>query len=61
VEAFTAACQDALAVASIGKIATFGVTPQRAAMEYGYIRPSEELKPSVFKVDAFIEKQGLSL
>ena len=37
--AFAAACRTARGAAAAGHIVTFGVRPDRAATEYGYIRP----------------------
>src|SRR5580692_334847 len=39
--AFVAACRQGLAAAETGRIVTFGVAPERAATEYGYICPGE--------------------
>jgi mannose-1-phosphate guanylyltransferase / mannose-6-phosphate isomerase len=39
--AFVAACRQGLVAASSGNIVTFGVKPERAATEYGYISPGE--------------------
>jgi mannose-1-phosphate guanylyltransferase len=39
--AFVAACRQGLAAAGEGHIVTFGVKPERAATEYGYIGPDE--------------------
>ena len=36
-EAFVAACREGLIAADAGRIVTFGVAPERAATEYGYI------------------------
>src|SRR6266853_264308 len=40
-DAFVAACREGLAAAEAGHIVTFGVQPERAATEYGYISPGE--------------------
>src|SRR6201996_9099637 len=40
-DAFVAACRQGLVAADAGKIVTFGVAPERAATEYGYIDPGE--------------------
>ena len=37
--AFVAACREGLVAADAGRIVTFGVEPERAATEYGYISP----------------------
>src|SRR6202166_818188 len=39
--AFAAACRQGLVAAEAGRIVTFGVEPERAATEYGYIAPGE--------------------
>ena len=39
--AFVAACRQGLAAAEAGRIVTFGVAPERAATEYGYISPGD--------------------
>ena len=54
--AFIAACQKGLPIADAGSILTFGVTPERAATEYGYIRPGDTISDGVRKVAAFVEK-----
>src|ERR1700676_2522415 len=41
VAAFVAACREGLTAAEAGRIVTFGVQPERAATEYGYINPGE--------------------
>jgi mannose-1-phosphate guanylyltransferase/mannose-6-phosphate isomerase len=55
-EAFVEACSKAREVASSGRIVTFGVQPERAATEYGYIRRGEEISGGVSAVAAFVEK-----
>src|ERR1700674_5506370 len=40
-KAFVDACRQGLVAADSGRIVTFGVKPERAATEYGYINPSE--------------------
>src|SRR6201997_969661 len=40
-DAFLAACRQGLAAVAGGRITTFGVKPERAATEYGYINPGE--------------------
>src|ERR1700749_867197 len=39
--AFIAACRQGLFAAEDGRIVTFGIKPERAATEYGYINPGE--------------------
>jgi mannose-1-phosphate guanylyltransferase/mannose-6-phosphate isomerase len=53
---FIAACRQGLVAADAGKIVTFGVTPERAATEYGYISPGEVLSGEVRSVVKFVEK-----
>ena len=43
VAAFVAACREGLTAAEAGRIVTFGVQPERAATEYGYISPGEAI------------------
>src|ERR1043166_7610137 len=45
--AFLAACREGLAAAEAGHIVTFGVQPERAATEYGYINPGEVISGKV--------------
>src|SRR6202795_1195928 len=47
VEAFVAACRQGLVAADAGRIVTFGVKPERAATEYGYICPGEVVSGEV--------------
>lgn len=54
--AFVSACTDALALAMKGYIVTFGVEPDRAATEYGYISPGEIIAGSISSVREFVEK-----
>ncbi len=54
--AFLSACVQAAAVAKTGHIVTFGVKPNRPAVEYGYILPGDSLGDNVFKVTKFVEK-----
>jgi mannose-1-phosphate guanylyltransferase/mannose-6-phosphate isomerase len=54
--AFVAACRQGLAAADAGRIVTFGVAPERAATEYGYIRPGEVISGAVRSVAKFVEK-----
>ena len=46
-EAFIAACRQGLVAAEAGHIVTFGVKPERAATEYGYISPGEVISGAV--------------
>jgi mannose-1-phosphate guanylyltransferase/mannose-6-phosphate isomerase len=54
--AFVAACRQGLIAADAGRIVTFGVQPDRAATEYGYISPGEPVSGEVRTVAKFIEK-----
>jgi mannose-1-phosphate guanylyltransferase / mannose-6-phosphate isomerase len=55
-EAFVAACREGSAAAEGGRIVTFGVRPERAATEYGYISPGEPVSGKVQAVKKFVEK-----
>jgi mannose-1-phosphate guanylyltransferase/mannose-6-phosphate isomerase len=55
-DAFVAACRQGLVAADAGKIVTFGVAPERAATEYGYISPGEVISGEVRSVKKFVEK-----
>ena len=46
-DAFVAACRQGLIAADKGRIVTFGVAPERAATEYGYISPGEPVSGEV--------------
>src|SRR6266550_3754778 len=54
--AFVAACREGLTAAEAGHIVTFGVQPERAATEYGYISPGEGISGKVRAVTKFVEK-----
>jgi mannose-1-phosphate guanylyltransferase/mannose-6-phosphate isomerase len=55
-ESFLAACHEGLVAATSGRIITFGVKPERAATEYGYIGPDEQLAGEVCAIAKFVEK-----
>jgi mannose-1-phosphate guanylyltransferase / mannose-6-phosphate isomerase len=55
-DAFVAACRQGLIAADAGRIVTFGVQPERAATEYGYINPGEVISGEVRAVAKFVEK-----
>src|SRR3979411_2501117 len=55
-QAFVAACREGLVAADAGRIVTFGVQPERAATEYGYISPGEVISGAVRAVVKFVEK-----
>jgi mannose-1-phosphate guanylyltransferase / mannose-6-phosphate isomerase len=54
--AFLSACRSGLAAADDGRIVTFGVRPERAATEYGYVSPGEIISGEVRSVSKFVEK-----
>ena len=54
--AFVAACREGLVAADAGNIVTFGVKPERAATEYGYINPGKAIAGEVRAVEKFVEK-----
>jgi mannose-1-phosphate guanylyltransferase / mannose-6-phosphate isomerase len=54
--AFIKACREGLAAAEAGSIVTFGVKPERAATEYGYINPGQVISGKVCTVQKFVEK-----
>ena len=54
--AFLAACRNGLVAAEAGRIATFGVNPERAATEYGYISPGDAVVGEARAVTRFVEK-----
>ena len=56
VAAFVAACREGMTAAEAGRIVTFGVQPERAATEYGYISPGEAISGAVRAVAKFVEK-----
>ncbi|HEY6254949.1 MAG TPA: mannose-1-phosphate guanylyltransferase/mannose-6-phosphate isomerase, partial [Xanthobacteraceae bacterium] len=53
---FLASCRSARAAAEQGHIVTFGIKPDRAAVEYGYICPGLSLGDGVHAVKSFFEK-----
>ncbi len=55
-DAFIAACRQGLVAADAGRIVTFGVQPERAATEYGYISPGDVISGEVRSVAKFVEK-----
>src|SRR6201996_504893 len=55
-DAFVAACRQGLVASEAGRIVTFGVKPERAATEYGYISPGETVSGEVRSVVKFVEK-----
>jgi mannose-1-phosphate guanylyltransferase / mannose-6-phosphate isomerase len=55
-QAFIAACRQGLAAATAGRIVTFGIKPERAATEYGYVNPGDAISGEVRAVAKFVEK-----
>jgi mannose-1-phosphate guanylyltransferase/mannose-6-phosphate isomerase len=56
-DAFSKACHDAVAAATVGHIVTFGVKPTGPATSYGYLKPGKHLDLSgVHKLASFVEK-----
>lgn len=58
-DAFSQALVQAIPAAEQGKIAIFGVSPQRPETGFGYIRHGEAFSNSVFHVEHFTEKPCL--
>src|SRR6201989_2738802 len=58
--AFVAACRQGLVAAEAGRIVTFGVQPERAATEYGYVSPGAAVSGAVRAVAKFVEKPDLA-
>jgi mannose-1-phosphate guanylyltransferase/mannose-6-phosphate isomerase len=54
--AFIAACRQGLVATGQGRIVTFGIKPERAATEYGYVSPGEVVAGEVRAVAKFVEK-----
>ncbi len=54
--AFVAACRQGLVAADAGRIVTFGIKPERAATEYGYISSGDIISGEVRSVAKFVEK-----
>jgi mannose-1-phosphate guanylyltransferase/mannose-6-phosphate isomerase len=54
--AFVAACRQGQVAADAGRIVTFGVQPERPAIEYGYISPGSAVSGDVRAVAKFVEK-----
>jgi mannose-1-phosphate guanylyltransferase/mannose-6-phosphate isomerase len=55
-QGFVAACAASLHAAREGRIVTFGMKPERAATEYGYISPGDAIDGEVRAVARFVEK-----
>jgi mannose-1-phosphate guanylyltransferase/mannose-6-phosphate isomerase len=58
--AFVAACHQGLVAADAGRIVTFGIRPERAATEYGYINPGTVVSGDVCAVTKFVEKPDVA-
>src|SRR5260370_212955 len=56
VAALVVAWREGVAAGEAGRIVTFGVQPERAATEYGYISPGETISGAVRAVAKFVEK-----
>jgi len=54
--AFLDACRRGIDGTIAGRIVTFGVTPERPATDYGYIRRGASLGAGMDAVDSFVEK-----
>lgn len=54
--AFLSACVEAAEAAKAGYIVTFGIPPNRPAVEYGYVLPGDSIGNNAFKVAKFVEK-----
>jgi mannose-1-phosphate guanylyltransferase / mannose-6-phosphate isomerase len=59
-KAFIAACCQGLVAAEAGRVVTFGIKPERAATEYGYINPGEAISGDVRSVAKFVEKPDVA-
>ena len=53
--AFTQAVTDAIPLAEVGKLVTFGIVPNELHTGYGYVKKGQEIKGG-FVVDSFVEK-----
>jgi mannose-1-phosphate guanylyltransferase len=58
-EAFLDAIELAVPIAERGWLVTFGITPHRAEIGYGYILRGEELTTGVHAVRSFVEKPDI--
>src|ERR1700722_13544728 len=54
--AFAKACTAASQAAESNRIVTFGVRPNRPAIDYGYIHMGDPIAPGVFAIKEFVEK-----
>jgi mannose-1-phosphate guanylyltransferase/mannose-6-phosphate isomerase len=62
VDRFHAACREAIAAADEGHIVTFGIVPDHASTDYGYLKPGAELgQGRLRKLDAFAEKPDVKI
>ncbi len=59
IEKFHQAIKIGINQAEKGKLVTFGIMPNEANTEYGYIKVSESLTKNVYNVDEFVEKPDL--
>jgi len=60
VSGFRANCKAAASAAERGYLVTFGIRPDRAAVEYGYIKPAQDIGNGVNEVAQFVEKPDLA-
>lgn len=56
---FKTSFQKALALANLGYIVTFGITPKAPETGYGYIKSGSQLHDYGFKIDRFVEKPNV--
>ena len=61
VEAFHKAINIATKQAKAGKLATFGIVPTDANVEYGYIKSSKNNNDGAYKAEQFVEKPSLQI
>ena len=59
IEKFHQAINIGINQAEKGKLVTFGIMPNEANTEYGYIKVSESLTKNLYNVDEFVEKPDL--
>ena len=59
VPAFQAGIEQAMPLASAGKLVTFGIVPKHPETGYGYIQRGPELGPQSYAVAQFVEKPDL--
>ncbi|MCY4427128.1 MAG: mannose-1-phosphate guanylyltransferase/mannose-6-phosphate isomerase [Halieaceae bacterium] len=57
--AFVSVVREALPLAQMGRLVTFGIRPDKAETGYGYIRCGENLSTRAYAIDNFVEKPDL--